>query len=64
MEIIKSFDGKKNSYLSIFTMNLSLSFGISLKFSRISLISATFGLGLVEVTYSLQKVPHMARKYA
>lgn len=62
MEQIKTFDGKKCSYLSILTINLSLSFGVSLKFSRISLISATIGLGVIEFTYSLQKVPYRARK--
>lgn len=62
MELIKTFDGKKCSYLSILSMNLSLSFGIHLRFSRISLISATVGLGVVEFTYSLQKVPYRARE--
>lgn len=61
MELIKSFDGKKYSYMSILSINLSLSFGISLKFSRISLISATIGLGIIEFTYSLQKIPYMEK---
>lgn len=62
MELIKSFEGKKCSYLSILSINLSLSFGVSLKFGRISLISATIGLGVVELTCSLQKVPYTIKK--
>lgn len=62
MELIKSFEGKKCSYLSILSINLSLSFGVSLKFGRISLILATIGLGVVEFTYSLQKVPYTIKK--
>lgn len=62
MELIKSFKGKKCSYLSILSINLSLSLGVSLKFGRISLISATIGFGVVEFTYSLQKVRYIARK--
>jgi hypothetical protein len=62
MELIKSFEGKKCSYLSILSINLSLSFGVSLKFGRISLISTTIGIGVVEFTYSLQKVPYTIKK--
>lgn len=58
MELIKSFDGKKNSYLSIFTLSLALSLGVTLRSVGKTVFSMTIGLGVVELIYSIQKVPH------
>ena len=55
MDIIKSFDCNKKAYVSIFSVRLSWSFGLLLNFSKTSLISVELGLGVVNVSYSLQR---------
>lgn len=58
MEKIKTIDTKRSSYLSVFAINARLSLGLLFEFGKSYLFYIQIGLGVMELSYSIQKISH------
>lgn len=61
MEKIKTIDTKRASYFSVFAVNARLSLGLLFEFSKSYVFYIQIGLGVVELSYSIQKIAHKPR---